>query len=129
MLQQFDRNIKKMYTLQETFKFKILRPWIVLTEGDTINHCQVMKRCERMSKNSQFGSNLVESEASTHNSRTKDDVINIKPKPQYLKNICSLESIGNVNIQTYMQDLKRKNSKKNYNSKNSKKSNDVSDRN
>ena len=33
-IEKYENKIKGIYKKKDTFKFKILRPWLVLTEGD-----------------------------------------------------------------------------------------------
>ena len=59
-----ETNITELYEFESTFTFKILRPWVVLTEGDTIGARHIVKNTEKtlMMDRSQIVSRLYSDE-------------------------------------------------------------------
>ena len=45
LFNHMEGKIKSIYNKEDEFKFKVLKPWIILTEGDTLGAKQVYKRC------------------------------------------------------------------------------------
>jgi hypothetical protein len=54
-MDELDRKIKMLNQRIHEFKFKILRPWLVLGPGDVVNAESVMNRCEARAENIKNG--------------------------------------------------------------------------
>lgn len=47
---KFDELVARKYEETDKFTFKVLRPWIILTEGDTIGASQVLNNIDIINK-------------------------------------------------------------------------------
>jgi hypothetical protein len=45
ILKGLDQRLRELYAQEEAFTFKILRPWIILTEGDAVGAQHVLRAC------------------------------------------------------------------------------------
>jgi len=54
-MDEHDRRIKALNEKTHEFRFKILRPWLVLGPGDVVNSEVIMNRCESRAESTKNG--------------------------------------------------------------------------
>ena len=81
-MNELDRKIKMLNQKTHEFKFKILRPWLVLGPGDVVNAEAIMNRCEARAESVKNGEKQADLDKQQNDSQ--------------LKQLCSIESLGNL---------------------------------
>jgi hypothetical protein len=79
---EIDKRIAVLNDRTHEFKFKILRPWLVLGPGDVINSEVIMNRCESRAESTKNGERQVD--------------IDRKENEFYQKQLCCLDGLGNL---------------------------------
>ena len=109
-MRQLGKEIEQLYNLQLDFKFKSLRPWVVLSAGDVIQGQQLMKVCEKQGENTKHDCRLMKppgppsaEEIELIGSRSKSrhpngEETNETPEQefQWPTSLCSVDSLGNL---------------------------------
>ena len=91
---------KDLLDQEDSFTFKVLRGWLILTEGDTLGAKQVFKRCEKLCDHALNGGHKNHSHLFTGTGvlgKAMSAWSNLPTKSDQLRKLnCSVESMGNL---------------------------------